>query len=223
MLATRPSLSDEALLVAALRRGDETAFITLIERHGAAMLRVAQSFVRSRAVAEEVVQETWVAVLTGVDRFQGRSSVKTWMFRILTNRAKTRAEREGRCVPFSSLVSADEDDGPAVDADRFRHPVYPGGWSAPPRDWRTIPEERLLGRETLEHFRAAVHELPARQQQVLVLRDVEGWSAEEVCGALELSEGTQRVSLHRAGSKVRGALEPYLDGVAPGAAVAVAA
>src|SRR3954454_11659485 len=144
--------TDEALFVAALRRGDEAAFCELIERYGPVMQRVARSYVRSAAVAEEVVQETWMAVLSGVARFQGRSSVKTWMFRILTNRAKTRAEREGRCVPFSSLVSADEDDGPAVDAARFRHPVYPGGWSAPPRDWRTIPEERLLGRETLEHF-----------------------------------------------------------------------
>src|SRR3954447_302911 len=158
MLATRPSLSDEALLVAALRRGDETAFITLIERHGAAMLRVAQSFVRSRAVAEEVVQETWLAVLTGVARFGGRASVKTWVFRILTNRAKTRAEREGRCLPFSCMNGGDEADGPAVHADRFQHERYPGGWSAPPRDWRTIPDERLLGQETLAVFRDAVHE-----------------------------------------------------------------
>jgi RNA polymerase sigma-70 factor (ECF subfamily) len=206
--------SDEALLIAALRRGDEAAFVTLLTRYGAVMLRVAQSYVRSRAVAEEVVQETWMAVLTGVDRFEGRSSVKTWMFRILTNRAKTRAEREGRCVPFSALTSEDEDWSAAVEAERFRHPDHPGHWSAPPTDWRTIPEDRLLGRETLEHFRAAVHELPPRQQQVLVLRDVEGWSAEEVCVALDLSEANQRVLLHRGRSKVRAALEPYLDDVA---------
>src|SRR4051794_23128401 len=114
MLATWAAPSDESLLVAALRRGDEPAFAALIERHGGAMLRVAQGFVRSRAVAEEVVQETWLAVLTGVDRFEGRASVKTWVFRILTNRAKTRAEREGRCLPFSCLDDGDAADGPAV-------------------------------------------------------------------------------------------------------------
>src|SRR4051812_28603255 len=134
MLKTQPAHSDEALLVAALRRGDERAFVELIERHGAVMLRVAQSYVRSRAVAEEVVQETWMAVLTGLARFEGRSSVKTWIFRILTNRAKTRAEREGRCIPFSSLTSEDEDWDGAVAAERFQHPEFPGGWSAPPTD-----------------------------------------------------------------------------------------
>src|SRR4051812_13116289 len=206
--------TDEALLIAALRRGDETAFVTLLQRYGAPMLRVAQSYVRSRAVAEEVVQETWMAVVTGVDRFEGRSTVKTWIFRILTNRAKTRGEREGRCVPFSVLIGEDEDWDGAVDPERFGHPAYPGHWSAAPSDWRTLPEQRLLGRETLERFRDAVHELPPRQQQVLVLRDVEGWSAEEVCIALDLSEPNQRVLLHRGRSKVRAALEPYLDDAA---------
>jgi RNA polymerase sigma-70 factor (ECF subfamily) len=211
MFTTQPAHSDEALLVAALRRGDERAFVELIQRHGAVMLRVAQSYVRSRAVAEEVVQETWMAVLTGVARFEGRSSVKTWIFRILTNRAKTRAEREGRCVPFSSLTSEDEDWDGAVAAERFQHPEFPGGWSAPPTDWRTIPEDRLLGRETAEQFRLAMADLPPRQQQVMALRDVEGWTSEEVCEALDLSEGNQRVLLHRARSKVRAAMEPYLD------------
>src|SRR3954471_23502695 len=152
MSTTQTVQTDEALLVATLRRGDERAFTDLVDRYGAVMLRVAQSYVRSRAVAEEVVQETWVAVLSGVDRFQGRSSVKTWVFRILTNRAKTRARREGRCVPFSSLAGEDEDWAGAVEAERFRYPGYPGHWTSPPADWRTIPEDRLLGRETLEHF-----------------------------------------------------------------------
>jgi RNA polymerase sigma-70 factor (ECF subfamily) len=206
--------TDEALFVAALRRGDEAAFCELIERYGAVMQRVARSYVRSAAVAEEVVQETWIAVLSGVARFEGRSSVKTWIFRILTNRAKTRAEREGRCVPFSSLTSEDEDWAGAVPAERFRHPGYPGHWTVPPGDWRTIPDARLLSRETVEQFRRAMADLPPRQQQVLALRDVEGWSSEEVCTALDVSEGNQRVLLHRARSKVRAAMEPYLDELA---------
>src|SRR4051812_21114480 len=217
MLATRRP-TDETLLVAALRRGDEDAFTTLVDRHGAVMVRVAQSYVASRAVAEEVVQETWLAVLTGVERFEGRSSVKTWMFRILTNHAKTRARRERRCVTFSSLVSDDDGEFAAVDPARFRYPGHPGHWTAPPADWRTIPEDRLIGRETLDHFRAAVETLPPRQQQVLVLRDVEGWDPDEVCAALDLSDANQRVLLHRARSKVRAALEPYLDGLTGSAA-----
>src|SRR6478672_13509649 len=164
MHTTQPAHTDEALLVAALRRGDERAFVELVGRYGSVMLRIAQSYVRSRAVAEEVVQETWMAVLTGVARFEGRSSVKTWVFRILTNRAKTRAAREGRCVPFSSLTSEDEDWDGAVAAERFQHPEFPGGWSAPPADWRTIPEERLLSHETADQFRAAMAGLPPRQQ-----------------------------------------------------------
>jgi RNA polymerase sigma-70 factor (ECF subfamily) len=214
MLTLQTAQTDEALLVAALRRGDERAFVELIERHGPVMLRIAQSYVRSRAIAEEVVQETWIAVLTGVARFEGRSAVKTWIFRILINRAKSRAEREGRCVPFSSLTSEDEDWDGAVAPERFQHPDFPGGWSQPPTDWRTIPESRLLGHETAEHFKRALAGLPPRQQQVIALRDVEGWSAEEVCAALDLSEGNQRVLLHRARSKVRAAMEGYLDEIA---------
>ena len=202
---------DETLLVAALRRGDETAFVTLVDRYGAVMLRVAQSYVHERSVAEDVVQETWIAVLTGVERFEARSTVKTWIFRILVNRAKTRAQREGRSLPFSSLISEDEDWDGAVPADRFQYPGYPGHWTSPPPDWRTIPEDRLLGQETVQQFRHALRELPPRQQQVVVLRDVEGWSSEEVCEALDLSEANQRVLLHRGRSKVRQAVEPYLD------------
>src|SRR3954447_18288627 len=222
MSTTQRVHTDEALLVAALRRGDERAFVELLDRYGAVLLRVAQSYVRSPAVAEEVVQETWMAVLSGVDRFEGRSSVKTWIFRILTNRAKRRAEREGRCVPFSSLTSEDEDWAGAVPAERFRHPGYPGHWTVPPGDWRTIPDARLLSRETVEQFRRAMADLPPRQQQVLALRDVEGWASDEVCVALDLSEGNQRVLLHRARSKVRASMEPYLDELAVGAVEAAA-
>jgi RNA polymerase sigma-70 factor (ECF subfamily) len=212
MLVHTP-MTDEEMLVAALQRGDEAAFIDLVERYSSLMIRIAQTHVRSRAVAEEVVQETWVAVLSGVQRFEGRSSLKTWIFRILTNRAKTRGEREGREVPFSALAGEDDDE-PAVDPGRFlpaEHPQWPGHWASAPVDWRTIPEDRLLGRETQSYLRAAIHCLPLRQQQVLVMRDVEGWTPDEVRAALGISEGNQRVLLHRGRSKLRAAMEPYLD------------
>src|ERR671929_1259716 len=196
-------------LVERLRGGDEIAFTALVRAQHSVLLGVAMTYVSSRAVAEEVVQETWLGVLAGLDGFEGRSSLKTWILRILTNRAKTRGERERRSVPFSSLAPED-DDAPAVDPDRFQGPEdrYPGGWVSFPDSW---PEQRLLARETLDCVQDAIRELPARQQDVIVLRDVEGWSPEEVCEALELSEGNQRVLLHRARSRVREALERYFD------------
>src|SRR3954467_6698887 len=200
--------SDEETL-AALRRGDERVFVELVEQHQSLMLRVASRYVRNQAVAEEVVQETWLGVLNGLRNFAGRSSLKTWMFRILTNRAITRAQREGRAVPFSSLGDPGPDE-PAVDPDRFRPEGerWAGGWKCFPEP---LPEERLLERETLALIDSAIAELPDRQHIVITLRDVEGWSAEEVCDALDISEGNQRVLLHRARSKVRGCLETYLD------------
>jgi RNA polymerase sigma-70 factor (ECF subfamily) len=196
--------SDEETL-AALRRGDERVFVDLVQRHQPLMLRVASRYVRNRTVAEEVVQETWLGVLTGLEGFEGRASMKTWIFRILTNRAITRAQREGRTVPFSSLP-----DEPAVDPDRFRPQGdrYPGGWKCFPDP---LPEARLLERETLAMVEAAIAALPGRQHLVIVLRDVEGWSSAEVCDALSISEANQRVLLHRARSKVRSRLEAYLD------------
>ncbi len=174
------------------------------------MLRVAQMFVRDRATAEEVVQETWLAVLNGIDRFEERSSLKTWLFRILTNRAKTRGQRDGRMVPFSSLAGAGEGDEPSVDPDRFLGPdsPHPGAWAAPPRAW---PQEKVLEHETLDVIHMAIDELPEAQREVIRLRDVEGWSPMEVADALDISDGNQRVLLHRARSKVRAALERYLD------------
>jgi RNA polymerase sigma-70 factor (ECF subfamily) len=201
---------EELQLVEALREGDERAFEELIRMYQAALLRVAQIYVSSRAVAEEVVQETWLAVLNGIDRFEGRSSLKTWIFRILANRAKTRAQREGRTIPFSALRQPDTVPEAAVDADRFNdpeHPRWPGHWSSPPSNW---PEDRLLGDETQRVIEDSIEKLPAAQRAVITLRDVQGWSAEEVCNALELSETNQRVLLHRARSKVRRALEEYL-------------
>jgi RNA polymerase sigma-70 factor, ECF subfamily len=201
----------DAALVARLREGDESAFAELIDNYGATMLRVAQMYVRDRASAEEVVQETWLAVLNGIDRFEGRSSLKTWLFRILTNRAKTRGQRDGRMVPFSSLAGAGgEDDEPSVDPDRFLGPDSrtPGAWAAPPRAW---PEEKILERETLGVINMAIEELPEAQREVIRLRDVEGWTPMEVTDALEITDGNQRVLLHRARSKVRAAVEMYLN------------
>jgi RNA polymerase sigma-70 factor (ECF subfamily) len=198
-------MTDEQLLTL-LREGDEAAFVALVERYGALMLRVASTHVRTRAVAEEVVQETWLAVLEGLDRFEGRCALKTWLFRILSNRAKTRGEREARCTPMSCLVGEDDD------GERF---TSDGRWAAPPADWSTLPEERLLSQELLGMVRDAIAVLPARQQEIVVLRDVEGWSAEEVCTALGLSEANQRVLLHRGRVKVRAALEAYQTAVSP--------
>ena len=195
----------------ALRAGDERAFEQLVRMYQAALLRVAQIYVSSRAVAEEVVQETWLAVLNGIDRFEGRSSLKTWIFRILANRAKTRAQRDSRTIPFSALRRPDTVPEPAVDADRFNDPEHqrwPGHWASPPTAW---PEEQLVADETLRVIGDAIEQLPASQRAVITLRDVQGWSAEEVCNALELTETNQRVLLHRARSKVRRALEEYLS------------
>jgi RNA polymerase sigma-70 factor (ECF subfamily) len=206
-----PDREDERALVAALRRGEEAAFVGLVERYGASLLRLARTFVRDRAVAEEVVQETWLAVLNGIDRFEGRSSLKTWIFQILSNRARTRAVRERRSAPFSALAGDGEGDEPAVDADRFRPAGdrWAGHWAAAPSDWSHLPEERLLGRETLDRLYEAIQALPPRQAEVLALRDIEGWEPEEVCAALGITDGNQRILLHRARSKVRAALERY--------------
>jgi RNA polymerase sigma-70 factor, ECF subfamily len=202
---------DEQRLLRSLRAGDERAFADLLERHHGALVRLANTFVRDRSVAEEVVQETWIAVIRGLGSFRGESSLKTWIFRILTNRAKTRALRERRTVPFSALdVDLDE---PAVDPERFldaSHPQWPGHWASPPSDWRAIPEDRVLAGETLELIRGAIDELPPAHQQVITLRDVEGWDSDEVCELLGISEGNQRVLLHRARSRVRAALEVHL-------------
>jgi RNA polymerase sigma-70 factor (ECF subfamily) len=197
-------------LVAALRAGDEEAFRTVVREWHASLLRVAQIFTPSRALAEEVVQEAWLRVLGALDRFEGRSSLKTWVFRILVNTAKTRAQREGRTIPFSALQDAWRVPEPAVDPDRFLpddHPQYPGGWAVPPRE---LPEDALLAAETRRVIADAIAALPASQRAVISLRDVEGWTSDEVRNALDLSEVNQRVLLHRARARVRQALEDYL-------------
>ncbi len=214
----RPNLiasADDLQLVEALRRGDELAFTQLVDAHHAAMLRLAMLFVSDRAVAEEVTQEAWLGVLRGLNRFEGRSSLKTWMFRILTNCAKTRAQREGRSLPFSAVWDAETDPGePAVDPERFKPadaPIEAHHWVSFPRSWDEIPEDRLIARETRAVIRQAIEALPPSQREVITLRDVEGWTSEEVCNVLAISETNQRVLLHRARSKVRRALERYFD------------
>jgi RNA polymerase sigma-70 factor, ECF subfamily len=211
---TRQSESEDARLVAALRRGDEAAFTALVRKHQSLMLRVARGYVRDARVAEEVVQETWIALLEGIDRFEGRASLKTWLFRVLVKRAITRGTRERRQVPFSALATDDEESGPTVDADRFlgaEHPRWPGHWTSPPADWATMPEQRLLSRETLQLVQEAIERLPGRQRDVIVMRDIGGFSPDEVCAALDLTDGNQRVLLHRARGKVREELERHLS------------
>jgi RNA polymerase sigma-70 factor (ECF subfamily) len=201
----------DAEVVAALRRGDEAAFVALVGRHHAALRRVARRYVATDALADEVVQDTWVAVLKGLPRFEGRSSLKTWIFHILANIAKTRGARERRTVPFSGLA-AEGDDGPAVPPERFQGPddAWPAHWAAPPRPWED-PERRLASLEARDRLRQAIEALPPVQQAVLTCRDVEGLEADEVCRLLDLTDGNQRVILHRARSRVRAALEDYLD------------
>jgi RNA polymerase sigma-70 factor, ECF subfamily len=205
----------DAELVAALRDGDEAAFSALIEMYNSLLLRVAMMYVSSRAVAEEVVQETWLGVLKGVDRFEGRSSLKTWLFRILVNTAKTRGEREGRSIPFSSSLRIGSDE-PTVEPERFFAPGHAqaGGWSLGPTGWET-PEERLLAGESHDVILRTIESLPPAQREVITLRDVEGWPSGEVCNALEITETNQRVLLHRARSKVRAALERYFGATEP--------
>ena len=200
----------------ALRARDEAAFAELIERYHSSLVRLAMSFVSSRAVAEEVAQEAWVGVLKGIDRFEGRSSLRTWIYRILTNTAKTRAQREARSIPFASLGGGGED-GPSVDPDRFLpadDTRFPGHWASLPRRWDELPEAQLLGGETRDVISGAIDRLPPAQGTVIRLRDVEGFPAAEVCELLSISEANQRVLLHRARAKVRAALEMYLDGEA---------
>jgi RNA polymerase sigma-70 factor, ECF subfamily len=213
MAGVRTSVpTDEAALVARLRDGDERAFEAVVGRFYPAMIAIARGYVRSRAVADEVVQEAWLGVLRGLDRFEGRSSLRTWVLQIVANIARTRAVREARSVPFSSFEL--EGDEPVVEPERFRGPddPFPGHWRSYPRDWEKLPEQQLLARETLELVRRAIDELPETQRVVITLRDMTGCSSEEVCEILNISKGNQRVLLHRARVRVRGQLERHLDG-----------
>jgi RNA polymerase sigma-70 factor (ECF subfamily) len=209
---TIPS-THEAETLERLRAGDERAFESLVDDLHGSMLAVAQTYVRSRAVAEEVVQETWLGVLKGLDRFEGRSSLKTWIFHILANIARTRGARDARMTPFSSLAP-DTVDEPAVEPERFRGAgdAFAGHWWAYPSDWHRMPEDALLQHEIMNLVVRTIEQLPPAQRAVISLRDVAGCSAEDVCAELDVSDGNQRVLLHRARSRVRAALERHLDG-----------
>jgi RNA polymerase sigma-70 factor (ECF subfamily) len=201
--------SADAAHVARLRAGDEQTFAALVDGWSGWMLRLARQHVQTPSVAEEVVQETWLAVLEGLDRFRGEASLRTWVYRILSNQAKRRGIRERRTVPFASLAS--EDDGPTVDPIRFQDAgePHPGGWRQFPEEW---PEQVALTREVREVVTDALTELPARQRVVVALRDLDGHTADEVCDLLDISAGNQRVLLHRGRAVVRAHLERYFDG-----------
>ena len=201
---------DDACLVEALRRGDEEAFSWLLDRYYLAMMRLALLYVPSRAVAEEVVQETWLGLLQGIACFEFRCSLRSWIFRILTNCAKTRGQREGRYVPFTALsCSHTASAEPDVDADRFGADDH--RWVSAPRNWAGMPEESVLSRETHAYVQRVIAALPLSQRAVITLRDIGGWTADEVCPALTITAANQRVLLHRARSTVRRALERYFD------------
>lgn len=208
------SLPDDQTLVLALQQGDERAFVQLVEAYQGLLVRLALPYVPNRAMAEDVVQETWLGMLRGLDRFEARSSLKTWLCRILVNRARTRAQRDGRLVPFSSFWGPEDDQHePSVDSARFHSSGDNAGhWNTMVQSWDDLPEESLLSEETRARIHAAIEALPLNQRTVITLRDVEGWPAPDVCATLEISEANQRVLLHRARGKVRQALERYFEG-----------
>ncbi len=193
----------------ALRAGDEAAFQSLIQRYHGPMLRLAMTYVGDRGVAEDVVQESWLTCLRGLDRFEGRSSLKTWIFGILVNVARSRRRKESRILPFASLWRRDDSDSrrPTVDRTRFG---ADGMWRDGPQSWDNLPESRVLGEETLLQVRAAIDALPAKQREVILLRDVAGFDAGEVSALLGISAANERVRLHRARASVRQMLEEYL-------------
>lgn len=213
MTSPTPPEMDDATLVTAMRQGDEAAFGVLIERYHPSLVRIARLFVRDHGTAEEVAQETWIGVLRGIDRFEGRSTFRTWLFGILANQARRRGERERRIIPFSALAQPPADGAePAVAPERFlpAGDEWAGHWASEPASWETVPEEALLTGETRRAIEAAIAALPDNQRAVITLRDIEGWGSAEVCNALRLSQTNQRVLLHRARSRVRQALEQAL-------------
>jgi RNA polymerase sigma-70 factor (ECF subfamily) len=218
-----PAVSlEESALLDALRRGDEDAFARLVGEHHASLRRVARLYVANAAIADEVVQDTWLGVIRGIWAFEGRSSLKTWIFRILVNRARTRAVRESRSVPFTGTLSTESGAEPELSVSS-EHSLSgddspaPGHWDRPSLDPRSSPDRSLLITELRETLRTVIDALPSNLRTVLWLRDVEGWSSEEVCNALAIQETNQRVLLHRARSRVRAALEPYFEGARGGA------
>ena len=207
---TGPPPPDEAPLLHGLRSGDRAAFAELVRRHGGALLRFARSVTGNEAVAEEVVQETWIAALDGLGRFEGRSSLRTWLFHVIANKARTRAVRERRSVPFSALAGPEDEGAGGEEADAFDHA---GGWKEPPGRWSEESPERLVAdAETRAAIEAAIAALPASQRAVITLRDMEGLDGDEICNILGVTATNQRVLLHRARVRVRAALDRHLGG-----------
>ena len=199
--------SGETGVIERLLAGDETAFMMLVEMYQSAMLRIARMYTPDRQLAEEAVQETWLAVLQGLSRFERRSSLKTWIFSILINRARSAAQREGRYQMQFELVEE-----PTIEPDRFQTQGQNiGHWKVHPQDWETVPEATLLSQEVRQIIQSAITQLPPQQREVITLRDVEGLDAEQVCNLLTLSDGNQRVLLHRARATVRRGIETYLS------------
>jgi RNA polymerase sigma-70 factor, ECF subfamily len=195
---------DEKSLIAALKRGDEAAFRDLFRRHQSSLLAFSRTFLRDASAAEEAVQETWLALISGIDRFEERSTLKSWLFSVLANIARTRAKRNGRTISFTDAGYNE----PGVDADRFSGD---GSWLSPPDKWSVINPERILGdRQLLDHALAELEQLPPSQRAVVTLRDLEGLSSEETCAILELSEGNQRILLHRGRTRIRAAIDKLL-------------
>lgn len=204
---------DDVVLVAALRAGDERVFAEIVEQLNGPLLRLARLYVSNSAGAEEVVQDAWLGVIRGLERFEARSSFRTWVFRIATNRAMTRGRRERRDIPLSVLLDpADDPGGPAVDPERFLPPggEWAGHWAVPPERWAPDAEAHLEAKETRAVIETAFERLAPAQRIVMTLRDVEGWASDEVCAALDITPGNQRVLLHRARSHVRAVLERHL-------------
>ncbi len=208
--SSTPPIDDDRVLVERLRARDEDAYRQLVRRYQSTLLNVARTYVGSTAVAEEVVQETWLGVLQGIDRFEMRSSFKTWLVRIAMNRARTKGAREARSLPASSLAFADDDASPIVALERFMGPANRGMWAAPVESWAADPDERVMSAETIRVVDDTIERLPPNQREVVTLRDKQGWTAGEVCDVLGISEVNQRVLLHRARGRLRAAVEAHL-------------
>jgi RNA polymerase sigma-70 factor, ECF subfamily len=206
--ASDATASEDSRLLERVRAGDADAIAHLVDLHGASLRRVARMYVSNPASAEDVVQETWLGLLESLERFEGRASLRTWIFRILVNCARKRARGDRRDLPFSAAWAPGNDLEASVEPHRFRGE---GHWALPPRSWAELPQERLLSAEARARVQTAIDSLPDAQREVITLRDVEGWTASEVCNVAGLSDTNQRVLLHRARSKVRRALESYLD------------
>jgi RNA polymerase sigma-70 factor (ECF subfamily) len=198
--------------VAALRAGDEDAFRTVVTTLNPGLTRLARTYV-TQALAEEVVQETWAAVIRSIDEFEGRSSLKTWIYRIMLNKVRTLAPREAKILPFAAMGHTSDGQHQSIDPDRLMAEGRPGHWTAPPADWRQLPAEQLEAAETFKTVTDAIQELPVAQQEVVTLRDIHGWTADEVCNTLGISSVNQRVLLHRGRTTLRTVLEEYLTDV----------